>query len=103
MSCSQKLARSSDPETSKKAAKEIARKLKDDLKEAYLALKEIKQGTAREIANTVLTRNGWEGEGTHENYRRRCSDLKMLGLFRVSGKRPCSVTGKTCQVFELVV
>lgn len=91
-------ARKVDPVTSKIGAIGIAQKLNPLCMEFLGRLGELGPSTAKEVAVSITT-----DFGRVESLRRRASDLEAIGLIRVVGVRKCKVTGKTAQVYEVVL
>ena len=96
-----KLARKSDPDTSQESAADIVSKL-DGLKASVMqaALDLSKPATASELAEWA---QGSASEPAKvESYRKRVRELERDGLLKESGKRPCRVSGKNCNTFEVI-
>lgn len=89
------LARATDPQTSKRAAREIESKL-GDLAAKMLAVFQHREATAKEAARTCVGRYG----GDEESYRKRSGELKRAGLIRLTGERHCTISGKLAQTFR---
>ena len=91
------IARESDPETSHAGAAHVRPKLVG-LRLAFVeTLRSLGRATANEVAAAAV------GAGlvlNAESLRKRARELVDLGLIRVVGSRPCSVTGCAADVFE---
>lgn len=95
----QRLARVSDPDTSKAAAAEITPKLGQKQQEVLAVIRRSRSTlTANEAAE--VARRSAHGKCMSETYRKRLGELERMGLVRVVGKRACCVTGKTVQHYE---
>lgn len=91
------LARQCDPSTSRKAASEIKAKLPNRFEQFLTGLRALGQATSNEVAEHVAPGNF----GLFGSVRRRASDALARGMIRVVGKRPCKVTGKEANVYEV--
>lgn len=100
---SDKMARDSDPETSHMAADEtpvsyarsVALKAMDNLLLSYA------DATANEIAAAGLRQMDVNRPLSTETIRKRVHELVRTGKLVLCGKRPCRVTGKMCQTYQL--
>jgi CO dehydrogenase nickel-insertion accessory protein CooC1 len=89
-------ARSSDPETSKQAAADIAVVLNKLEKDFLEALKELTEATSNEVAAKVSGDNF----ARRNSIRRRASDLMAKRLIEAVGNRVCKVSGKKATVYR---
>lgn len=98
------LARSSDPETSKEAAREAAPNLgrchRTVIAAMEITLTERDDATARELAKTGHTLSSCTIE--HETLRKRVRELVVKGVFEEVGVRQCLVSGKKVTTFRSV-
>jgi hypothetical protein len=91
------IARESDPETSHAGASHVRPKLVGLRAAFHDVLQVLGKATANEVAAAAV------GTGlvtNSESVRKRARELVDLGLIRVVGSRPCSVTGCAADVFE---
>jgi len=86
-------ARSSDPETSKKAAR--AFKPGTQYAKLILAAGEKHHATSHELGDIAGLRIGIA------SYWKRVSDLVNMGDLKVTGERICAISGHECQTYAL--
>jgi hypothetical protein len=93
------LARANDPSTSKEAAAHIAPSLNTAQAAFIESLRSLKQpSTAQEIAEHACNCHDHKMQ---ESYRKRAGELIKAGRISVAGKRPCRVTNRPAQIYEL--
>ncbi len=96
-----KLHRSSDPQTSRDAARGINQRLAGIRRKVFeVACDHWSQMpgdglTARELAEICVSRYG----GEVETFRKRVGELESLGVFAASRPRPCRYTGTKARTF----
>lgn len=90
-----RVARRSDPATSQMAAKAIAKKLPGMQGWALRMVENYPRQTCNEIAAAIGLRDP-------RRIGRRLSELEKKGLVRCTGVRPCTVTGRPSQTYEVV-
>ena len=93
MSRARKLARSSDPSTSKEAAAHIAPKLGKLQESVLLMIAALPGLTVKETADAF----GME----ERQIGRRVSELLKMGKIKVSGSRECEITGRKARTFKV--
>ncbi len=89
-------ARSRDPATSRQSA--------IDTKLVATGLRLVFVHQVRELGPCTANEAVESFENFHysQSVRKRASECEALGLVRVVGTRPCTVTGRTAQVYEAV-
>lgn len=99
------LARSTDPETSQKAAEEMIGRLKGVQQRVYETAAAYfppgRQFTANKLATFCVSR--FRNEKTkHETYRKRVREIERQGLFMESGVMWCDYGDQEATAFEVV-
>jgi predicted HTH transcriptional regulator len=92
-----KQTRLNDPETSRIAAKKIAKNLTGLHLTFLRVLKELGKATANEVAEAAS-----DNFARRNTIRRRASDLVAQGKIRVVGTRACKISGRQASVYEVV-
>lgn len=92
------LARTSDPETSKEAARAV--NVNDNCRLFVKALNALGSATAREVERYWLDTGMPNCEA--DTVRKRQRDVVVKGVARIIAHRTCKVTGKTVGVYEAI-
>ena len=91
-------SRACDPETSREAAKNIEAKLVGLRADFVCGLRKLGgNGTANEVA-VVMS----DDFNVRQSIRKRASECVATGVVKVTGQRVCTISGKTCQVYEVI-
>ena len=86
-----RMARKSDPDTSHQAAVEIRRELRRLQLKTLNLIRHHPNHTARELTS-ICDWDAWK----------RIRELEHAGSIKCTGRRPCSVTGKTARTWAVV-
>jgi predicted transcriptional regulator len=86
------LARTSDPSTSKQAAKEILANLPEARQHALDAVRQYPGFTSNELAQKA-------GDGDPRKINRRLAELERVGLVQRDPPRVCSISGRRAAIW----